>query len=115
MKNLKRVFGFAIFFIILANVIGENISKSKISCKALCRLTCITSSQLDFCIDDVCMKRCKNYNVYQAMIHFTSCYENCSNIKGIISIFYIDFDLLNSLFEINFNESCHWSSGIPMK
>lgn len=82
MKNLQRVFGFAIFFIILANVIGANIGVSKISCKALCRLTCITSVQPDFC-NDVCMKRCTIHSVYKAMTHNTSCYEQCSNTTGI--------------------------------
>lgn len=94
MKNLKIVFGFTIIFIILANAIGANISISKITCKGLCRLTCISSTQLDFCID-VCMKRCTIHSVYEAMINNTSCYEQCSNtFSGIIFILYIPYNFL---------------------
>ncbi|KAM3328184.1 hypothetical protein P3S68_033646 [Capsicum galapagoense] len=79
MENLKRVFVFAIFCIILANFIEANIVESKLSCHALCRLACLSSPQPAVCNSE-CEKRCKIHSVYEAMIHNTSCYERCSII-----------------------------------
>nr|XP_009625612.1 uncharacterized protein LOC104116457 [Nicotiana tomentosiformis]XP_016506528.1 PREDICTED: uncharacterized protein LOC107824294 [Nicotiana tabacum] len=80
--NLKRVFVFAIFFMYMtvANV-EANVDESKICCKALCRLTCLTSVEPVFC-SHPCLKRCKIPSIYEAMIHNTSCYEQCSNITA---------------------------------
>ncbi|XP_059316010.1 uncharacterized protein LOC132066825 [Lycium ferocissimum] len=81
MNNLRMVFGFAIFFMMVANhVIAANISDSKISCKTLCRLTCILSAQPVIC-NHACTKRCTIPRIYQAMTHNTSCYENCANVN----------------------------------